>query len=149
MLATGKYQFVNTSDAPTLSSLANAARIDVRTLYDQTTQERLVEYFLLENLSRVGNYLKGTNAGTQAELEAAVQALSSAFASMPVISKTKQGTGTFGDVRSGAGSVAYYGGVGVNRAVAAATVGKVVKALIQSRVAYSKKSPVFVPTYAV
>jgi len=149
ILAAGKYQFVNTVKAPTLSNTALTAGVNVNTLFNEATQENLMDTLVLTSVPAIGNYLKGKNTGTQSDLVAAVQATAQTFASLPVINRTDRGTCIgCGNVEDGSGNSGYYGGVGANRAVVNVTVGQVVKALIKSRLEYSKVAPQYIPDYA-
>ena len=77
-------------------------------------------------------YLKGTNTGTQAELKSAVDDLAKEWASCAVAGDISQGTSTKG----------YYGGQGGSKSAAQSA-----NALIESRIQYSKKIPLYFPSY--
>lgn len=139
LFAVGKYQTI----PGTLKSAATALGL-LNSLFDQTTQEKIGDRLMLTARPRLGSYLKGTNEGTVTDLENAVQDLGQEFASFPII--TKGGT-KYGDVTTGTGNKAYYGGSGPNPDSVKKTVGDVVKMLIKSRIQFSSKQPSFIPTY--
>ena len=75
----------------------------------------------------------------------AIQDIGQEFASMPVIySKTNQ---KIGDVRTGSGQLGFYGGTGANPNISKLGVKEMARVLIQTRINYSNKAPVFVPIY--
>jgi hypothetical protein len=139
LFAVGKYQTI----PGTLKSAATALGL-LDSLFDQATQEKIGDRLMLTSRPRLGSYLKGTNEGTVTDLENAVQDLGQEFASFPII--TKGGT-KYGDVTTGTGNKAYYGGSGPNPDSVKKTVGDVVKMLIKSRIQFSSKQPSFIPTY--
>ena len=139
LFAVGKYQTIPV----TLKSVATRLGL-LNSLFDQTTQEKIGDSLLLTSRPKLGSYLKGTNGGTAQDLAAAVQDLGQEFASLPII--TKGGT-TYGDVTTGTGNKAYYGGSGPNPDSVKTSVGTVVKALIKSRTQFSS-APSFIPPYA-
>ncbi len=139
LFAVGKYQTIPI----TLNSAATKLGIG-SSLFNSSTQEQIGDWLLLTTRSSLGKYLKGENTGSQADLEAAVQSLGQEFASLPII--TKSGT-KWGNVVTGEGNKAYYGGSGPNPDTVSVTVGEVVKVMIKSRVQYSSKQPSFIPTY--
>jgi len=139
LFAVGKYQTI----PGTLKSAATALGL-LNSLFDQATQEKIGDRLMLTSRPRLGSYLKGTNEGTIADLENAVQDLGQEFASFPII--TKGGT-KYGDVVAGTGNKAYYGGSGPNPDSVKKTVGDVVKMIIKSRIQFSSKQPSFIPTY--
>jgi hypothetical protein len=87
-------------------------------------------YFLLKGT--LGNYLKGTNAGTFNDLTKAVNIVAGIWASMP----------TAGNIQVGDNKVGQYSGQGGSHSAA-----QVASALILSRIQYSKKPPIDFPTY--
>lgn len=139
LFAVGKYQTI----PGTLKAAATALGL-LNSLFDQTTQEKIGDRLVLTARPRLGSYLKGTNEGSITDLEKAVQDLGQEFASFPII--TKNGT-KYGDVATGTGNKAYYGGQGPNPDSVKKTVGDVVKMLIKSRIQFSSKQPSFIPTY--
>ena len=139
LFAIGKYQAI----PKTLASLVQQLKIPGTALFDAVTQEKIGDSLLLGG--SLGAYLKGTNTGTQEELASAVQALGQIFASLPVV-KSKTGA-VVGDVTTGQGNAAYYGGDGPNKATSRYTVATSVIHIIRSRVQYSGKTPSFIPTY--
>ena len=121
-------------------------------LYDELNQEKMGEGLIDKSC---GDYIKGVNEGSQSQLEAAVQALAQQFASKPVINKTANTTGNFGDVTTGVGNTGYYGGDDAgNPKTVRVNVGQVVKGLIDTRknfVDINKTGigglPTFIPSY--
>jgi hypothetical protein len=108
-------------------------------------QEKIGDGLFLEIRKDAGNYLSGKNSGTEADLEAAIQGIGQEFASMPVIySKTNQ---KVGDVRTGSGQAGFYGGTGANPSQSKLGVKEMARVLIQTRINYSNKAPVFIPIY--
>jgi len=139
LFALGKFQTIPN----TLKSVATSLGL-LNALFDQSTQEKIGDYLLLTSRPPLGNYLKGTNGGSASDLSSAVQSLGQEFASLPIITK---GGVTFGDVNTGIGNKAYYGGSGPNPDTVNTSVAIVVKALIKSRIQYSSKQPSFIPSY--
>jgi hypothetical protein len=138
--ATGKYQIIpNTMQ----SFLSRHPEFKTKT-FNQVNQELLGDYLFTEKRSSSGNYLLGNNDGTQRDLENALQDIGYEFASMPII--TKDGT-TFGNVVTGNGNKAYYGGSGPNPDNAKVTVKTMVIALIGSRIDRTGANPSFIPSY--
>ena len=139
LFAVGKYQLI----PGTLYSIASKLNyLDKR--YDVTTQEELGDYLVLNKRKDTGNYVNGNNSGDQKDLERAIQALGLEFASFPII--TKDGK-NWGNVVTGTGNKAYYGGQGPNPANSKYSVKDVVLQLIKARIQYSGKDPSFMPTY--
>jgi hypothetical protein len=142
IFAAGKYQII-----PLVLSKA-ATKLNIAgNLFDQNTQEQLGNWLLLTKRSNLGKYLKGNNSGTLAELEAAVQDVGQEFASLPIIYTSL--ARKVGDVSTGNGNKAYYGGVGPNPSSVTTNVGTVVQAIIKSRIQYSMKSPSYIPPYYI
>ena len=139
LFAIGKYQVIPS----TLASQIQRLKIPSTALFDAVTQEQVGDSLLLG--SGLGAYLKGANAGTQEQLASAVQALGQIFASLPVV-RSKTGA-VVGDVVTGQGNVAYYGGDGPNKATSKYDVAVSANHIIRSRVQYSGKTPSFIPTY--
>jgi hypothetical protein len=139
LFAVGKYQTIPT----TLRSVATKLGL-LTNLFDKTSQEQIGDYLLLTARPRLGAYLRGDNDGDQSNLSNAVQDLGQEFASLPII--TKAGV-TYGNVSTGEGKTTYYGGQGPNQASSKYNVATVVKAIIKSRIQYSSKNPIFIPSY--
>jgi hypothetical protein len=139
LFAVGKYQTI----PKTLYSIAKKLNI-LDTLFDETTQEKIGDYLILEVRADVGKYIKGNNEGSKSDLEKAVQGLGQEFASFPII--TRDGT-VWGDVTTGTGNKANYGGTGPNPDTSKYQVKDVVRKLIQSRINYSGKNPSYIPSY--
>jgi len=139
LFAVGKYQLI----PGTLYSVASKLKyLDKK--YDVTTQEELGDYLVLNKRKDTGNYINGNNSGDKKDLERAIQALGLEFASFPII--TKDGK-NWGDVTTGVGNKAYYGGQGPNPANSKYSVKDVAQQLIQARIQYSGKNPSFIPSY--
>jgi hypothetical protein len=139
IFAVGKYQTIPL----TLYSIATKLNI-LDSLFDEVTQEKIGDYLILNSRSEVYRYVKGTNGGSKKDLEDAVQGLGQEFASFPII--TRDGK-SWGNVETGEGNKAYYGGSGPNPDKSKYTVKDVVKKLIQSRINYSEKNPSYTPSY--
>ena len=140
LFATGKYQIV----PGTLYTAVKTLNIFDKK-YDQTTQEQLGDYLILDKRSDTGKYIRGTNGGSKEDLERAIQGLGQEFASFPIITRSGK---TWGNVETGDGNKAYYGGDGVNPDKSKYTVKDVAKKLIKARIAYSEKNPSYIPSYA-
>jgi len=139
LFAIGKYQCIPN----TLKSQVQSLKLPLNSLFDEVAQEKIGDSLLLG--SNLGAYLKGTNEGNAQQLANAVQALGQIFASLPVV-KSKTGAAV-GDVTTGQGNAAYYGGDGPNKATSKYTVAVSATHIIRSRVQYSGKAPSFIPTY--
>jgi hypothetical protein len=139
MFAVGKYQLIPV----TLKEVATKLNL-LNSTFNKETQDIIGNYLFLGKRSNLGNYLKGSNNGTQNDLEKAVQDLGQEYASMPII--TKDGV-TWGDVSNGQGNKGYYGGKGPNPDNVKHTVGTIANTLIKSRIQYSSKDPEYIPTY--
>jgi hypothetical protein len=140
IFAVGKYQTIPI----TLKSKATSLDL-LNSKFDAATQEKIgASLFLGSGRPKLAAYLKGTNTGSVSDLEKAVQDLGQEFASMPII---KKGGKVWGDVKTGQGNKAYYGGSGPNPDTVKITVGTVVVNLIKSRIQYSGKEPEFIPSY--
>ncbi len=143
--ASGKYQIVPN----TLKSfLVRHPEFKTR-IFNQTNQELLGDYLFTEKRSSAGDYLLGKNNGSQNDLENAVQQVGQEFASMPVI--YHQDDTKVGDVVTGDGKAAFYGGQGINPDISKITVATMVIALIGSRIDKTgvKNPEMFIPTYYV
>jgi hypothetical protein len=140
MFAVGKYQTI----PGTLKSVATTLGV-LDQPFNKETQDKIGSYLFVGGpRPSLAAYLKGTNNGTEENLRKAVQDLGQEFASMPII--IKDGV-TWGNVVTGDGNKAYYGGQGPNPDSVSTSVGTVVKALIKSRIQYSSKNPEFRPSY--
>jgi hypothetical protein len=113
--------------------------------FSEETQEKIGDGLFLIIRKNAENYLSGKNSGNETDLEKAIQDIGQEFASMPVIySKTNQ---KIGDVRTGSGQLGFYGGTGANPNISKLGVKEMARVLIQTRINYSNKAPVFVPIY--
>lgn len=138
--AIGKYQTIPV----TLQSAINALGIG-DSIMNEETQEKIGDYLIFSARARLSAYVQGKNAGTIEDLENAVQDLGQEFASKPVIflsNRTK-----VGDVVTGNGNKAYYGGKGPNPSVVSHKVGDSVQVIVKSRIQHSGKQPSFMPSY--
>jgi hypothetical protein len=145
VFAAGKFQVIPS----TLEDIKKAFGFGGTDKFTKENQEKIGDYLLLNsNTSKVfglGRYLKGDNAGSEKDLEDAIQAVGQIWASFPIInnpSKKKVGFVVTGD-----GNTAYYGGSGANPKTVKLTIRDVVKYMIQTRINYSGKLPSFIPTY--
>ena len=141
--AVGKFQLIPV----TFDSIVKALSLTPDTLFDKQTQERVGEYLLLNNRKLLGDYLQGKNAGTQQDLEHAIQAAGQEWASLPIIYSNQKEK--IGEVAGGASKVTYYGGVGGNASTSTYRIKDLAQNLIKSRVQHSGKSPSFIPDYYV
>lgn len=139
IFAVGKYQLI----PGTLYSVASKLKL-LDSLFNDVTQEKLGDYLVLEKRSDTGRYVKGINGGSKKDLEDAVQALGLEFASFPIIKRDGQ---THGNVDTGTGNKAYYGGSGPNPSNSKYNVKDVVRRLLKARLQFSEKNPSYVPTY--
>jgi muramidase (phage lysozyme) len=142
VFAAGRYQVI----PDTLSIVKTKLKLSDTTIFDESTQEQIGEYLLLFQRSRLGGYLRGVYKGTKDDLIAAVNDIGYEWASMPVIKKssTKE---VVGDIETGTGKVANYGGTGANPAISKVNIATVVNALIKSRIQYSGNIPEYIPSY--
>jgi len=139
--AAGKYQ---TIPCTLKSAVESLGLLD--SLMNAETQEKIGDWLML-NQPGLGVYLKGgNNKGTVEDLEKAVQGLGQLFASLPIVF-SKNGS-KVGNVTTGAGNNAYYGGDGINPSTVEYSVKDSVQAIVKSRIQYSDR-PSFVPTYFV
>ena len=145
VFAAGKFQVIPS----TLEDIKKAFGFGGTDKFTKENQEKVGDYLLLNsNTSKVfglGRYLKGDNAGSEKDLEDAIQAVGQIWASFPIIynpSKNKVGFVVTGD-----GNTAYYGGSGANPKTVKLTIQDIVKYMIQTRINYSSKLPSFIPTY--
>jgi hypothetical protein len=145
VFAAGKFQVIPS----TLEDIKKVFGFGGKDKFTKENQEKIGDYLLLNgDTSRVfglGRYLKGDNAGSEKDLEDAIQAVGQIWASFPIInnpSKKKVGFVVTGD-----GNTAYYGGTGANPATVKLTIRDIVKYMIQTRINYSGKLPSFIPAY--
>lgn len=143
VFAMGRYQFI----PDTLAQLLPAVGLTDRDLFSPQNQEKLVDELLIGTRKRrnLSAYLNATNRGTQLDLEKAIQDIGFEWASMPVIFD-RRGI-KVGDVVSGAGNAAYYGGSAGNPSIAKVYVLQMVKAVIKARENLTLQRPEFVPNY--
>jgi hypothetical protein len=139
IFAVGKFQLI----PGTLYSVASKLKL-LDSLFNETTQEKLGDYLVLEKRSDTGRYIKGLNGGSKQDLEDAVQALGLEFASFPIITRDGQ---KYGNVDAGTGNKAYYGGSGPNPSNSKYTIKDVVRRLIKARLQFSEKNPSYIPSY--
>jgi len=144
LFAVGKYQII----PKTLYSIANTLNV-LDQLFDQTTQEKLGDYLILDKRSSTtGKYVRGNNAGNQKNLEDAVQGMAQEFASLPAMTlKPEKGSTVVGNVVTGVGNSGYYGGDGNNPDVVKISIKDMVRILMKARIEYSGKNPEFIPSY--
>jgi hypothetical protein len=139
--AAGKYQTIPCTLKTAIESLGL-----LNSLMNAETQEKVGDWLML-NQPGLGVYLKGgTNTGTVENLEKAVQGLGQLFASLPVVFSSKGVK--VGNVTTGEGNNAYYGGDGINPSTVTYSVKDSVQAIVKSRIQYSDK-PSFIPSYFV
>lgn len=130
--------------------------------YNEANQEKMGEGLIDD---AVGGYIRGSNTGTQIDLENAVQKIGQIWTSKPIIYKkeiwndknnngalddgeieTSTGRGTYGDVTTGLGNVCYYLD-GQNPKITKVDVKTVVIALIDTRKNFTNSLPSYVPDY--
>jgi len=145
--AAGRYQIINRIDRNTLLSAMNGTGLTREDFYTSANQEKLGDWLILEDSKAIGNYIKGKNKGTSADLAAAVNKSGYVWASAPVVKKNGKKGAIVGDIETGIGSVANYGGTGANPAKARYSVATLANLLVYTRKQYTKKSPEFIPTY--
>jgi hypothetical protein len=145
VFAAGKFQIIPSTmeDAKKAFGFTGADR------FTPENQEKMGEWLLLNGgTSRafgLGRYLRGDNAGSQKDLEDAIQAVGQIWASFPII-KDKNGK-QVGFTANGVGNTAYYGGSGANPKTVKLTIRDIAKYMVQSRINYSGKLPSFIPIY--
>ena len=140
VFAAGRYQII----PKVLKQAVDNDVVKESDLYSSTTQEKLGNWLILKKRPKVGDYLSASNTGTKEDLEKAVDSLANEFASFPAIKYKGE---EVGDVVSGNGNKAKYGGQGGNPSNSKIGVNSVVQALIDSRIKYSKSEPKFIPSY--
>ena len=145
VFAAGKFQVIPS----TLEDIKKAFGFGGADKFSKENQEKVGDYLLLNgDTSRafgLGRYLKGDNAGSEKDLEDAIQAVGQIWASFPIIND--QNKKKVGFVATGDGNTAYYGGSGANPKTVKLTIQDIVKYMIQTRINYSGKLPSFIPTY--
>lgn len=141
--AVGKFQAI----PDTLDTVVRALNLSPDTVFNAATQERVGEWLLLQSRQSLGNYLLGKNAGTEKDLESAIQAAGQEWASLPVVYSAQKEK--IGEVVGGASTTTYYGGVGGNKGTSTYRIKDIAQNLIRSRIQQSGKSPSFLPNYYV
>jgi hypothetical protein len=145
VFAAGRYQIINNPKGGTLQAALKGAGLTSKDFFTAENQEKLGDWLLLEQSPAIGNYIKGTNKGEATHLAAALNKIGYVWASAPVVKKSN-GT-VVGDIETGIGNVANYGGSGANPAKARYSVATLANLLIYTRKQYTGKSPAFVPKY--
>jgi hypothetical protein len=145
VFASGRYQIINKISANTLLSAMNGTGLTREDFYTSANQEKLGDWLILEDSKAVGNYIKGTNAGTSDHLAAAINKIGYVWASAPVVKKNNGKV--VGNIETGIGSVANYGGTGANPSKARYSVATIANLLVYTRKQYTGKSPAFIPKY--
>lgn len=141
VFAAGRYQVI----PKTLDSIIKNLGFTLNDKFSISNQEKIGDYIFLNVRPSAGRYLSGKNNGTEKDLEDAIQEIGQEFASMPIIySKNGQ---KIGNVKTGTGEVAYYGGEGANPSTSKLGVKEMTRLLIETRINYSGKNPSFIPTY--
>ena len=142
VFAAGKYQVI----PDTLNTIQQGLKLTLSDKFSIENQEKIADYLLLSvRKTQIGNYLAGNNSGNITDLEKAIQGLGQEFASMPVIFSSNQQR--VGDVVAGTGRAGYYGGKGANPTIAKIGIKEIARILIQTRINYSGKPPIFIPIY--
>ena len=140
--AVGKYQTIPT----TLQSFLSKNPSFKTKIFNVENQEAVGDYLVTDKRTALGNYLLAKNNGDEADLAAAVNDVAYEFASMPAIKL--QGSGQIvGNVVTGEGNAAMYGGVGINPATSKVKVSTMVIAIIGTRIDKNGNNPEFIPTY--
>jgi len=143
VFAAGRFQIV----PDTMYAVKVGLKLGGNDRYNPITQEKMADWMLLNyNVRRnVANYLRGSNEGSERDLEKAINDIGYEWASMPVI--TSLNGKRLGDVSKGTGQYAAYPGIGGNPDIAKVSVKTMVNILIQTRIKYSGKTPIFMPKY--
>jgi len=148
--ATGKYQFM---PAGTMLNAARGAGLDPNVAkLTNANQEKMGEYLINY---RVGNYIKGSNNGTQRDLENAVLALAQEWAALPTCryrnnpNKPPNTLSVSNNVVTGFGTTTYWGGTSTNPGNSPIQISEVVKALVKTRINLTGNNSFFIPPYAV
>ena len=113
-------------------------------VYGKKIQEKFGEFLILEIRSKLGNYIKGNNGGSQQDLEKAIQATSQEWASIPTL-KDKNGT-IVGSLESPTSNRGYYVGTPPNKDYTRITIGTIANTLVKARIDYSNKKPSYIPS---
>ena len=143
VFAAGRFQIIPT----TMDSIKSSLGLKSTDRYDPKNQERMGDWLVLENRPALGNYIKGKNAGTAAELASAIDSIGYIWASMPVIKKSGKNGAIVGDVVKGTGQAGNYGGTGKNPSKSKVSVQLMANTIINARIGYCSKKPSFIPTY--
>jgi len=143
VFAAGRFQII----PETMDAIKSSLGLKSTDRYDPKTQERMGDWLILENRPALGNYIKGKNAGTAAELASAINAVGYIWASMPVVKKSGKSGAIVGDVVKGTGQAGNYGGTGKNPSKAKVSVQLMANTIITARIRYCSKNPSFTPTY--
>jgi hypothetical protein len=116
-------------------------------LFSPANQEKIIDATLTTSikLRYLGAYVSAANKGDRLDLERAIQDIGTEWASMPVIFD-RNGI-KVGDVVSGAGNSAFYGGSAGNPSIAKVYVLQMVKAVIKARENLTRNRPEFIPNY--
>lgn len=141
VFASGRFQIIPS----TMNILKVALKFKDNDRYTPQNQEKMGDHMLLEFRYIVGNYIKGINKGSSIDLANAINNIGYEWASMPVV--TKSGGELVGNVITGVGQIANYGGTGGNPNFAKVDIKTIANALIKTRIEYSGKTPIFMPKY--
>jgi hypothetical protein len=141
VFAAGRFQIIPT----TMNIIKNRLGLNSNDRYDAITQEKMGDFILLNMRTQIGNYIKGNNKGSHQDLENAINQIGYEWASMPVVKKSNGNV--VGDVIKGTGQTANYGNNGGNPTTAKTDIKSMVQILIRTRIDYSGKTPIFIPTY--
>jgi len=145
VFAMGKYQVI----PDTLSSLSRKVNLVDTDIFDPTNQEKIADEIFTGKTKRrkLGDYLTGRNKGSLLDLQAAVQDVGLEWASMPVIFDSSRNK--VGDVATGTGKTAYFGGSAGNPSVSKVNVGTIANALVKSRINFTNSNPEYIPPYYI
>lgn len=143
VFAAGRFQIIPS----TMEIIKRGLSLKGTDRYDAKTQEIMADWLLLDYSTRraIGNYIKGNNQGTIKDLENAINNIGYEWASMPVVKKSNGQV--VGDVQIGTGNIANYGGSGANPTHAKTSIKNIAINLINARINYCGKSPIFIPNY--
>lgn len=145
--AAGRYQIINKISENTLQEAMNGTGLTRKDFYTSANQEKMGDWLLLEHSKAIGNYIKGNNKGTSADLAAAVNKTGYVWASAPVVKKNGKKGAIVGNIETGIGAKGNYGGVGANANDTKYNIATIANLLVYTRKQYTKKSPEFIPTY--
>jgi muramidase (phage lysozyme) len=141
VFAAGRFQIIPS----TMNIIKNRLNLKNNDYFSPITQEKIMDYILLYYRKNVGDYIKGLNQGTKNDLEKAINNIGYEWASMPVI--TKNNGEVVGNLDIGTGNIANYGGKGSNPTYSKTNIKTMANLLIEARISYSGKSPIFIPNY--